>query len=261
MSENLEDEVRTAQRERDASNRALENLRESLESEANKRTQLEKLAAANKVEIATLKEQKEQLDKEISKALADLEIREREVKQTKSNKTIVEHVHVLEQAKRLTDQQLMEARLELKEKESVIRSLRSAGTKMSSDIEYMVAKYEAELRTVVKQQKDQQESVTQAIATAEKERKAREEESLQVERLLLDVQHFKRSNEELEQQYAVAKKAKESLEVELERLAQGAETNSSAKQEKSQSAMVGFIYKVSAYIDFLSGRSGAYTSS
>jgi len=261
MSESLEDEVRTAQRERDASNRALENIRENLESEANKRAQAEKLVAANKAEIVTLKEQKEQLDKDIIKALADLDLREREVKQTKSNKTIVEHVHVLEQAKRLTDQQLMEARLELKEKESVIRSLRSAGTKMSSDIEYMVAKYEAELRTVVKQQKDQQESVTQAVATAEKERKAREEESLQVERLLLDVQHFKRSNEELEQQYAAAKKSKESLEVELERLAQGAETNTSAKQEKSQSAMVRLIDAVSTSFKLFSGRPGAYTSS
>ena len=54
-------------------------------------------------------------DQEINKILTELKNREWEVKQleSKQDKTIVEHVHVLEEAKCVTDRQLMDAEVEL----------------------------------------------------------------------------------------------------------------------------------------------------
>jgi myosin heavy chain 9/10/11/14 len=58
--------------------------------------------------------------------LTELKNREWEVKQleSKQDKTIVEHVHVLEEAKRVTDRQLADAQLELQKNAAYIRSLK-----------------------------------------------------------------------------------------------------------------------------------------
>ena len=79
-------------------------MRKQMETEAAKRKQLEHSYTTQKAEIIRLKDLNIKFDRDLNKALKDLKDREWEIKQleAKQDKTIVEHVHVLEEAKRVT---------------------------------------------------------------------------------------------------------------------------------------------------------------
>lgn len=183
--------------------------------------QLEKASSNQKAEIAKLKERNVKIDRELTKALDDLKAREWDVKQllSKQDKTIVEHVHVLEEAKRVTDRLLQEAQLELRRNEKFIRSLQSAKTKMASEAEDMAVKNERELRTKEKEVKMQQEKVTQALVGVEKERKGKEEAELQILRLQYELQQVQNHAKDLECQLFAVQQSKSTLENEVDRLA------------------------------------------
>ena len=101
--QDFEDVVLQLERDKAAHDRNMEANRRQLESEAAKRKQLEHAVASQKQEIIRLKDINVKLDRELNKALTELKAREWEVKQleAKQDKTIVEHVHVLEEAKRV----------------------------------------------------------------------------------------------------------------------------------------------------------------
>jgi myosin protein heavy chain len=119
--------------ERDAhtSERQLETLRKQLEFESAKRKELEQVALAQKKELAVDRDRLAKYDEELNRTLDDLKAREWELKQLESrqDRTIVEHVHVLEKAKKVTDQQLKEAQEELQKNAIYIRSLEARETK------------------------------------------------------------------------------------------------------------------------------------
>ena len=199
----------------------METARKQLEREAAKRAQLEKASSNQKAEIAKLKDRNAKIDRELTKALDDLKAREWDVKQllSKQDKTIVEHVHVLEEAKRVTDRLLQEAQLELRRNEKFIRSLQSAKTKMASEAEDMAVKNERELRTKEKEVKMQQEKVTQALVGVEKERKGKEEAELQILRLQYELQQVQNHAKDVESQLFAVQQSKSTLENEVDRLA------------------------------------------
>jgi myosin heavy chain 9/10/11/14 len=199
----------------------LETARKQLEREAAKRVQLEKASSNQKAEIAKLKDRNTKIDRELTKALDDLKAREWDVKQllSKQDKTIVEHVHVLEEAKRVTDRLLQEAQLELRRNEKFIRSLQSAKSKMASEAEDMAVKNERELRTKEKEVKMQQEKVTQALVGVEKERKGKEEAELQILRLQYELQQVKNHAKDVEAQLLAVQQSKSALENEVDKLA------------------------------------------
>ena len=182
---------------------------------------LEKASSNQKAEIAKLKDRNAKIDRELTKALDDLKAREWDVKQllSKQDKTIVEHVHVLEEAKRVTDRLLQEAQLELRRNEKFIRSLQSAKTKMASEAEDMAVKNERELRTKEKEVKMQQEKVTQALVGVEKERKRKEEAELQILRLQYELQQVQNHAKDVEDQLLAVQQSKSTLENEVDRLA------------------------------------------
>ena len=70
----------------------------------------------------------------------------REVRQLESrqDKTIVEHVHVLEEAKRVTDRQLVDAQKELESQAAYIRSLEKAKTRLTNEAEDLARATERE---------------------------------------------------------------------------------------------------------------------
>ena len=115
------------QQDRDARLRDLQSVGAQLEAETAKRTQLEKAVVNQKSELFKFKEHNSQLSKDLMKALKDLKDREWDVKQleSKQDKTIVEHVHVLEEAKRVTDKELVRAQAELEKRDAIIRSLQT----------------------------------------------------------------------------------------------------------------------------------------
>lgn len=117
--------------------RQLATLKKQLEAESTKRAQLEQLASRQKAELIQLRDRTAKYDRELNKVLTELKNREWDVKQleSKQDKTIVEHVHVLEEAKRVTDRQLADAQKELKEKAVYIRSLEKMKHSLAGEAE------------------------------------------------------------------------------------------------------------------------------
>src|SRR4051812_43108519 len=103
-------------------------IRKQLETETTKRAQLEKSAGSHSRETAKLKDTIVKFERDLKKAHDDIHNKEWEISQLKSkqDKTIVEHVHVLEAAKKVTDGQLADAQVELQRLTTYVRSLEKA---------------------------------------------------------------------------------------------------------------------------------------
>ncbi|KAG5653772.1 hypothetical protein H0H81_010613 [Sphagnurus paluster] len=232
------------ERERETHQRQLETTRKQLEAESAKRAKLEQLVSNQKVELGKLKDINIKIDRELNKALNDLKAREWEVKQleSKQDKTIVEHVHVLEEAKRVTDRQLEEARKELEKNAAYIRSLEKAKTRLAGEAEDLVRETEkerVELRNKEKNARAQEERAAKAAADVERERRAREAAELQVHRLQSELQSTKTQVTELSQQVTLVQRSKDKLEAELDRIADETEsTNSMAKFQREYEARI-----------------------
>ncbi|KAG6837022.1 hypothetical protein H0H93_016229 [Arthromyces matolae] len=237
--QDFEDVVLEFQRTQESHNRQLETTRERLEDESAKRTKLEQIASNQKVELGKLKDLNIKMDRELNKALTDLKAREWEVKQlvSKQDKTIVEHVHVLEEAKRVTDNQLKEARLELEKNAAYIRSLEKAKTRLAGEAEDLVRETERERMELQKKEKSaktQQEKAAKALSELEKERRAKETAELQSRRLQSELQTSKQQIVELTEQVSLVQQSKDKLEAELDRIADETETSHSVARVQRQ---------------------------
>ncbi|KAJ3931027.1 MAG: nonmuscle myosin heavy chain b [Lentinula lateritia] len=202
----IEDVMLQLERDKTARERQLENIKKQLESETTRRSQVEKALSAQKTEIAKLKDHNVKVDRDLNKALKDLKDREWDIKQleSKQDKTIVEHVHVLEEAKRE----------ELQKNAAYIRSLTSEAEDLLRETE----RERMELRGKEKAVRNQEDRVARAVIDVEQERKARQEVELQVRRLQSELQNTSRHAEELSQQLLITQHSKESLEAELDHL-------------------------------------------
>jgi myosin heavy chain 9/10/11/14 len=162
------------EQEKAAHDRQLEGSRKQFEAEITKRKQLEQLVSRQKTELIQLRDHTAKYDREINKVLSELKSREWEVKQleSKQDKTIVEHVHVLEEAKRVTDRQLVEAQQELQKNVAYIRSLEKSKTRLTGEAEDLARETErerVELRAKEKVVKAQEDRAAKAIADITKE--------------------------------------------------------------------------------------------
>lgn len=212
------------EREKSASDRQLEASRKQLEAELSKHTQLEQLASRQKTELVQLRDRTTKYDRELNKVLTDLKNREWDVKQleSKQDKTIVEHVHVLEEAKRVTDRQLADAQTELQKNAAYIRSLEKSKTRLAGEAEDLVRQTErerVELRSKEKAAKAQEEKAALALADFQNERRAKEAAELTIRRLQSDLKDSQGQVSDVNQQLHAVQRAKENLETELERLA------------------------------------------
>ncbi len=237
--QDFEDVVLQLERDKAANDRHLEANRKHLESESAKRKQLEHSVTTQKNEIIRLKDINIKFDRDLNKALNDLKAREWEVKQleAKQDKTIVEHVHVLEEAKKVTDKQLADAQLELQRQAAYIRSLEKSKTRLTSEAEDLSRqreKEQAELRGLLKAARTQEEKAVRALADAEGEKRAREAAELQARRLQNEVQIAQTQIEDVSHQLATVQKAKDNLEVELTRLADEADAPTSIAKVQRQ---------------------------
>ncbi|KAL0576478.1 class II myosin [Marasmius crinis-equi] len=220
----IEDMMLQLEREKANNDRQLESTRKQLDGETSRRGQLEKTLSSQKSDLAKLKDHNVKLERELKKALDDLKAREWEVKQleSKQDKTIVEHVHVLEEAKRVTDRQLADAQLELSKNAAYIRSLEKAKTRLTGEAEDLVRETERErmeLRSKEKAVRAQEERLTRALTDVERERSAKDDAELHSRRLQNDLHNAHRTAEDLTQQLLLAQQRKASLEAELSRLA------------------------------------------
>lgn len=237
------------QQEKETSLRDLQTVREQLETERAKRMQLEKSATNQKAEIARLSDRSVKLDKELNKALKDLKDKEWEIKQleSKQDKTIVEHVHVLEEAKRVTDRQLIEVQIELEKMKTYARSLQMAKSKMQGEAEDLSLKYVRELKSREQDIKDQEKKTTETLANLEKERRAKEEAELHNYRVQTELQQARQQAEELSERLVATERSKHALEDELERLVE--ESTSSDSLAKVQRTYESRIAELETELD------------
>ncbi|KZT51923.1 putative nonmuscle myosin heavy chain b [Calocera cornea HHB12733] len=127
--QDFEDAVLQIEREKASWARQMESVRKQLSAETTRREKLEKTIAARDHEIAQFSDRQVNWEKELTKARSDLAAREQEIGQLRGRPadiTIIEHVHVLEEAKRVTDRQLLEAQAELESLQLYVRSLERA---------------------------------------------------------------------------------------------------------------------------------------
>ncbi|KAJ7430173.1 hypothetical protein B0H11DRAFT_995728 [Mycena galericulata] len=214
------------ERDKGTQDRQLEATRKQLEGESAKRSQLEKTASSHKAEVAQLKERNVQLEADLNKAFSDLKARDLEARQfeskSKQHTTIVEHVYVLEEAKRVTDRQLADAQAELQQSQAYIRSLEKAKMRLVGEAEDLARETERErleLRTREKAAKTQEDRMTKALAEADRVRKDKDGAELQTRRLQIELQSAQRQIEDLTQKLSHAQRSKDQLETDLDRLA------------------------------------------
>ena len=221
------------EREKSAHNRQLEANRKQLEAESTKRSQLEQLASRQKAELIQLRDRTAKYDREINKILTELKNREWEVKQleSKQDKTIVEHVHVLEEAKRVTDRQLTDAQMELQKNAAYIRSLEKSKTRLTGEAEDLARETErerVELRA--------KEKAAKAMADIMKEQRAKESADLACRSLQSDLHN---SQNQVVEVGSAVQRSKDNLETKLERLAGEADYPSSmAKMQRQYEARI-----------------------
>ena len=72
MTHGIEDVMLQLEREKTANERQLESTKKQLESELNRRSQLEKSLSTQKAEVAKLKDHNVKVDRELNKALKEL---------------------------------------------------------------------------------------------------------------------------------------------------------------------------------------------
>ncbi|KAH9992006.1 nonmuscle myosin heavy chain b [Russula compacta] len=222
--QDFEDVALQLERDKNAQDRQADGLKQQLDAEAAKRFQLEKLASKQKAELIQLRDKNDKFDRELNKLLTELKSREWEVKQLESrqDKTIVEHVHVLEEAKRVTDRQLADAQKELESQAAYIRSLEKAKTRLTNEAEDLVRATErehAELRSKEKAVRAQEALAKKAALEAELERKNREALEAHVRRLQEDLHATRDQVADATQQFLSMQRSKDELEAELARLA------------------------------------------
>src|SRR5260221_10540430 len=222
--QDFEDVALQLERDKSAQDRQVDALKQQLDTETAKRSQLEKLASKQKAELIQLRDKNAKFDRDVNKLLTELKSREWEVRQLESrqDKTIVEHVHVLEEAKRVTDRQLVDAQKELESQAAYIRSVEKAKKRLTNeakDLARATEKEHAELRSKEKAVRAQEALAKKAILEAERERKNREALESHVRRLQEDLRSTRDQVVEANQQFLSMQRSKDHLEVELARLA------------------------------------------
>jgi len=219
--QDFEDVVLQLERDKSTHHRQLEATRKELELERKKLSQLEQTVSNQKTELVRHRDSIVKLECELNKALTDLEARKSEVKKLegKQKKTIVEHYHVLEEAKRVTDRQLHEAQVELQKNANYIRSLEKVKSRLTGEAEDLSRQNELELRTRERTGKAQEERAARALAELEGERRTRETAELQSRRLHNELQSAQHQISDLSERLAATQLSKKELDAELARLA------------------------------------------
>lgn len=108
--DDLEDAVIVIEEEKSEWARRMESTTRQLMDESARRQHLEQKLQDVQPELAALRNNIATKDREFAKAQSDIKVRDSEIAllRSRENKTIVEHVHVLEQAKKMTDRSLAE---------------------------------------------------------------------------------------------------------------------------------------------------------
>lgn len=153
--------------------------------------------------------------------------------------TVELNIHVLEEAKRVTDKQLAEAQAELQKNITYIRSLEKSKARLTSEAEDLSREAEVSGRVRDKEIRQHEEKANRAMAEAIDAKRAKEAAEIQARRSQVEVQSMKDQLAFMEEQLQNVQKSKNTLEAELTTLADETETpNSAAKIRREYEAKI-----------------------
>ncbi|KAG8905822.1 hypothetical protein FRB99_008187 [Tulasnella sp. 403] len=237
--QDFEDAVLQIEREKASWARQIDNLRKQLDAETTKRAQLEKSASSKNREVIQLKDKCVKLDRDLSKAQNELHQKDWEINQlrSKQDKTIVEHVHVLQEAKAFTDRQLAEAQTELEKQKGYIKSLEKTKSRLIGESEDLVRETEKErqeLRAKEKAVRANEEKAIRAQQQLELERASREAAEVQIRRVHEELANTKSQLSDAAKQMETIERAKANLEAELSSLAADGDSQNAMGKVRQQ---------------------------
>lgn len=133
----LEDALLPLEHERDLLRKRLEETNTQLSSEITKRQSLQRQLHSKEEQLAAHRNDLAELERDISEAAGEIKARDAEVAllRSRENRTIVEHVHVLESAKKVTDRQLKEQVSENKRLNQILKSLETHRNRLQADLD------------------------------------------------------------------------------------------------------------------------------
>ncbi|MBW0481798.1 hypothetical protein O181_021513 [Austropuccinia psidii MF-1] len=135
--QDMEDAMLKIERERSAWSRQVGDLKSKLESELLKRVELETESVSLEKDLKIHKDAVSEHEKNAASLRKELTIKNQELQKAISlqDKTIVEHVHVLEEAKKYTDRQLNEANALLREQTGQLKLLDRTVARLKGEAE------------------------------------------------------------------------------------------------------------------------------
>lgn len=135
--QDMEDAMLKIERERSAWSRQVEDLRSKLEAELIKRVQLEHDNLSLEKDLKVHKDTVSEHEKNSASLKKELTLKNQELHKAISlqDKTIVEHVHVLEEAKKYTDRQLSEAQALLRDQTGQLKLLDRTVARLKGEAE------------------------------------------------------------------------------------------------------------------------------
>ncbi|KAL0252329.1 hypothetical protein I308_101718 [Cryptococcus tetragattii IND107] len=140
----LEDAVLEIEADKANWAKSLDSVTRQLQEESVKRQKFEQELYDNQVEVAEYRNVALQAERDLAKAASDIKVRDKEIGYLRSreNKTVVEHYHVMEAAKKFTDQQLAEQIRENTRLNKLLKSLETHRNRLNADLEDLARQYD-----------------------------------------------------------------------------------------------------------------------
>ncbi|POW10322.1 hypothetical protein PSTT_06137 [Puccinia striiformis] len=144
--QDMEDAMLKIERERSAWSRQVEDLRSKLEVEMTKRVELEHDNSSLEKDLKVHKDTVSDHEKNSASLRKELTLKNQELHKAISlqDKTIVEHVHVLEEAKKYTDRQLSEAQALLRDQTGQLKLLDRTVARLKGEAEDLTRELQKE---------------------------------------------------------------------------------------------------------------------
>jgi myosin protein heavy chain len=194
----LEDAVLLIEDEKAEWAQRMESTTRQLVDENAKRQHLEQQLHNSHVELAQYRNIASTAEREMAKAASDIKARDSEIAllRSRENKTIVEHVHVLEQAKKVTDRQLVEQVKENSRLNTMLKTNETHRNRLIADLEDKARECEMLKKNKSKEARVARASMSnedkEASMALEDERKARKFAEAKIASLERDLQDQRR---------------------------------------------------------------------
>ncbi|KAK8861619.1 hypothetical protein IAR55_002442 [Kwoniella newhampshirensis] len=214
----LEDAVLDIESEKANWAKSLDNVSRQLQDESTKRHRFEQELHNNQEELAGHRNASLQAERDLAKAASEIKARDKEIEllRSRENKTVVEHYHVLEKAKKFTDQQLAEQVRENERLNTQMKSLETHRNRLNADLEDLARQYDKLKASKSKEARSARASLSaeekDAVQTLDDQRKTRRVLETRIASLEKDLQDQRRqaststlaSSSRLEAKYARA---------------------------------------------------------